>query len=292
MTTLPDPSTIVPLPVAITVDDTEGPVIDKHGNLYFSHGEIITRRSPDGTTVEWARTGSPNGHKILPNGEHLICDGSHQAVLSLDHNGTILGYAAAGRVGDLTIRCPNDLSLDPDGGFYFTDSVAQTGTVIYVALDGTKSLVADNIDFANGVALSADRTRLLVAESKRNRILCIDLLSPGTPKSPPHLFCDLPRNLDNIGDDHNQPDGIAFDAEGRLWIAHWGMKSLQTVSADGKLLATYDGAQQWTSNLCFVGNKLDKVYVTGSSLGGSPGGVFCLQVDVPGLSVLSCANIR
>lgn len=287
MRLLPNSSMINPLPVTITSDYTEGPVIDKQGHLYFSHGEIITRRSPDGTTMEWARTGSPNGHKILPNGEHLVCDGSHHAVLRLDRDGTMLGYAAAGGVGDLEIRCPNDLSLDPAGGFYFTDSVTQTGAVIYVAIDGTKSLVADAVDFANGVALSADRTRLLFAESKRNRILCVDLISPGHPQGAPYVFCDLPRNLDSIGDEHNQPDGIAFDADGRLWVAHWGMKSLHVLSANGQLLATYDGAHQWTSNLCFGGIKLDILYVTGSSVGGSPGGVFCLEVAVPGLSLFS-----
>lgn len=287
MQILPKSSILKPLPVTITSDYTEGPVFDKQGCLYFSHGEIITCRSPDGTTREWSRTGSPNGHKILPNGEHLVCDGSHHAVLRLDCDGAVLGYAAAGTVGNLQIRCPNDISLDPAGGFYFTDSIPQTGAVIYVAVDGSKSLVADAIDFANGVALSADRTRLLFAESKQNRILCVDLISPGIPKGDPYVFCDLPRNLISIGDEHNQPDGIAFDADGRLWIAHWGMKSVHVVSANGQLLATYDGAQQLTSNLCFGAAKLDVLYVTGSSLGGSPGGVFCLDVGVPGLSLLS-----
>ncbi len=287
MRLLPNSSMINPLPVAITSDYTEGPVIDKQGHLYFSHGEIITRRSPDGTTMEWARTGAPNGHKILPNGEHLVCDGSHHAVLRLDRDGTMLGYAAVGGVGNVEIRCPNDLSLDPLGGFYFTDSVTQTGAVIYVAGDGTKNLVADAIDFANGVALSADRTRLLFAESKRNRILCVDLNSPGHTKGAPYVFCDLPRNSDSVGDEYNQPDGIAFDADGRLWVAHWGMKAVHVLSANGHLLATYDGAHQWTSNLCFGGIKLDMLYVTGSSVGGSPGGVFCLEVDVLGLSLLS-----
>lgn len=286
MSTLPHPSTIQPQAVVITDDYTEGAVIDHAGNLYFSHGEIITRVNTDGSVEEWARTGAPNGHKILPNGEHLVCDGSQHAMLHLDKDGKLLGYAAVGKVGDLEIRCPNDVSLDPAGGFYFTDSVAATGAVIYVAPNGGKKLVAGNIDFANGVALSADRKQLFFAESLQNRILVVDLVEPGVAAGAPRVFCDLPKNQALPGQEYNQPDGIAFDAAGRLWVAHYGMKSLHVLSPEGELIYTYDGANQLTSNVCFAGPNLDFVYTTGSSLGGSPGGVFRLDVNVPGLKLL------
>ncbi len=279
---LPDPATVTPAEVVITNDYTEGAVIDQHGNLYFSHEDKITRIAPDGRVTDWSVTGAPNGHKVLPNGEHLVCDGSRHAVLRLDADGKFVDNAAAGRSGELDIRTPNDLSLDPEGGFYFTDSVPETGAVHYVAPDGSMTPIARNIDFANGVALSADRTRLYVAESLQNRILVIRLQRPGVPDGEPEVFADLPQNTNRPGREYNQPDGIAFDAEGRLWVAHYGMKSIHVLGTNGELLASYDGGNRLTSNLCFAGPDSATVYTTG----GEPGGVFRLDVNVPGLRLL------
>lgn len=281
-TPLPERARIKPAPVVITNDYTEGVVVDREGNLYFSHGKIITRTTPDGKAATWAETGAPNGHKILPNGEHLVCDSSRKAVLRLDAAGKVLGEAASGTSGGLEIRTPNDLSLDPEGGFYFTDSVPQTGAVHYVAPDGTKKLVAKDINFANGVALSADRTRLYVAESLENRILVIDLKAPGVPEGSPKVFAGLPRNTEKPGKEWNQPDGVALDAEGRLWVAHYGMKAIHVLGPRGRLLVSYDGGNRTTSNLCFAGPNFGTLYATG----GEPGGLFRLDVNVPGLKLL------
>ncbi len=282
MPPLPEQSAITPAEVVITNDYTEGAVVDAEGNIYFSHGTRITRVTPAGDVSDWCETGAPNGHKILPNGEHLVCDGSRHAVVRLDADGNILGNAAVGRSGDLDIRTPNDLSLDPEGGFYFTDSVPATGAVHYVASDGHMQVVARDIDFANGVALSADRRRLYVAESLQNRILVIDLRQPGVPNGQPRVFADLPRNQEHPGGEFNQPDGIAFDLYGRLWVAHYGMQALHVLGPDGELLTTYDGGNRLTSNLCFAGVEFSQIYATG----GEPGGLYRLNVGVAGLRLL------
>src|SRR5205823_694177 len=118
-----------PVEVVRTNDYSEGPVVDRQGNIYFSHGSLITRVAPDGTATDWAGTKAPNGHKIRPDGDHLVCDGQRHAVLHLDAGGKEVGIAASGHVGELTILTPNDLTLDPEGGFYFSDSVPETGAV-------------------------------------------------------------------------------------------------------------------------------------------------------------------
>ncbi|MBI3910956.1 MAG: SMP-30/gluconolactonase/LRE family protein [Armatimonadetes bacterium] len=279
---LPDPSTIRPVEVFRTNDYSEGAVVDYEGYLYISHEQIITRVSPDGQGTLWATASAPNGHRILPNGNHLVCDGDRHAVLHLDAHGNEIGVAASGTVDDLEIRLPNDLTLDPQGGFYFTDSIPETGAVYHVATDGKKTVVARNIDFANGIVLSANRQRLYCAESLQNRVLVIDLKAPGVPAGEPEVLVDLPANQEQPGTEWNQPDGMAFDAEGRLWIAHYGMKAVHVVDPSGQLLATYDGGNRLTSNLCFAGPRFDQVYVTG----GEPGALFRLDVGVPGLRLL------
>src|SRR5262249_8603558 len=110
-----------PVEVARFHSLAEGIVFDSRGNAYVSHGRFISRISPDGKKSVWAETGAPAGHKILPDGTHLVCDGNHHAVLHLDADGKILDVAASQSEGKPLIE-PNDLTLDLKGGFYFTDS--------------------------------------------------------------------------------------------------------------------------------------------------------------------------
>jgi gluconolactonase len=84
---LPTAEQVTPHEVVRTGDYSEGVVVDHDGNLYFSHNGVVTKVAPDGKATEWARTGNPNGHKILGDGTHLICDAGHHAILHVDANG-------------------------------------------------------------------------------------------------------------------------------------------------------------------------------------------------------------
>jgi gluconolactonase len=154
--------------------------------------------------------------------------------------------------------------------------------VIYVSPRGEKRVVARNVDFANGVALSRNRKHLYYGESRKNRIWVVRLKRPGVPDGKPRVLANLPANTQRPGWEWNQPDGMALDASGRLWVAHYGMKAIQVLSPSGKLLATYDGGNVTTSNVCFAGENWETLYATG----GEPGGLFRLDVKTPGLPLL------
>ena len=279
---LPDPSIIEPVEVLHLDHYCEGPVVDRHGALYISacSGGYVLKRTPGGEFVEWTAVQRPNGHKILPNGEHLLCDTERGAVLRLDADGQVLEEAAAGHAAsdsngpDHELSRPNDLTLDPGGGFYVTDSVRHHGAVIFVSPGGQQRIVAGNIDFANGVVLSADGQQLYVAESYQNRILVIDLEVPGVAVGPPRVHAELPTNQKGEKDAYNLPDGIALDADGRLWVAHYGMSAVHVLGGDGQLLATYDAGHALASNLCFA----DGLYVTGGD--GEPGPGTLVRLDL------------
>lgn len=282
--TLPDPGSVTPQEVVCTRDYSEGVVVDWDGNLFFSHGKTVTRVTPGGNPTEWATLGAPNGHKILPTGNHLVCDGERHAVLELDPNGREVRSAAAECDGK-PLRAPNDLSLDPEGGFYFTDPGDSNrerpdGSVYHVTEGGFVTRFATGLAYPNGVALAANRRRLYVAESEQNRILVWDLVSPGKPAGEPRVFAALPPP-DSPGG-KALPDGIAFDARGNLWVAHFGTQRVRVLDPDGRLVASYDGGNRTTSNLCFGGPDLDDLFVTG----GEPGCLFRLDVGVPGQRLL------
>jgi gluconolactonase len=285
----PAESSVKPVEVIRTGDYTEGVVVDHEGSLYFSHAKVVTKVTGDGSASTWAQTGSPNGHKILADGTHLICDASRHALLHLDAAGKELKPAATESDGQ-PLRGPNDLTLDPaSGGVYFTDPATSNethpdGTIHYLDRHGVCHTVARDLAFPNGIALRPGGKELLVAESKHNRILAFPVLEPGK-LGKFRVLIDLPRK--GTGQIDNQPDGIALDAEGNLFVAHFGMRQVQVVSPLGKLIRRYPGGNLTTSNVAFAGPEMNQLYMTG----GDPGGLFRLDLEgVKGLTILPARN--
>jgi gluconolactonase len=270
----------------------EGLVFDHSGNAYISDTQngIIYRITSDGRATTWAKTGAPNGHKVLADGTHLVCDGVHHAILRLDHSGKVLGTAVSEYNGQ-PLRAPNDLTLDSNGGFYFTDPGGSDeknpiGTVHYVDVNGKTHLVAQGLAFPNGIVLRPDGKSLLVGESKHNRILVYDVVVPGKV-GPLRVFANLPRKEE--GQIDNQPDGMCLDDAGNLYVAHYGMRQVQVLSPEGKIIRRYGAGNLTTSNVAFGGPKMDQLYITGAvgDEKASMGGLFRLDLKgVKGLKVL------
>src|SRR5262249_60925893 len=111
-------------------------------------------------------------------------------------------------------RGPNDLTLDPQGGFYFTDPGGSDldrpiGTVHYVDPQGVTHTVASGLAFPNGIVLRPGGRELLVGESKKNRVLAYPVQAPGK-LGPMRVLVELPKKGEGQSD--NQPDGRARDA--------------------------------------------------------------------------------
>ena len=270
----------------------EGIVFDHAGNGYVSHGKFVTQVTPDGKKSQWLDSGgAPNGHKVLADGTHLVCDGDLHAVLHVGADGKVLGKASE-KCGDKPLRAPNDLSLDvAHNGFYFTDpggsdDTKLIGTVHYVDGKGVTHLCAEGLAFPNGIVLTPDGNRLLVGESKKNRILEYPVESPGK-LGPMKVLCDLPaKGKDQID---NQPDGMCLDTTGNLYVAHYGMRQVQVVSPEGKVIRRYPGGNLTTSNVAFGGPEMDTLYITGGikGEGDSEGGLFRIKLaGVKGLKIL------
>ena len=280
-----------PIEIARVPSYCEGIVFDYDGNGYVSHGCHITQVvfSGDSTisTSIWAETGAPNGHKVLADGTHLVCDASRHAVLHLDAAGRVIGKASSECNGK-PLRGPNDLSLDPKGGFYFTDPGGSEdkpiGTVHYVDARGVTHLVAEGLRYPNGIVLRPDGRTLLVAESKGNRILAYPVIKPGQVGAM-GVFADLPAK--GAGQIDNQPDGMALDVDGNLYVAHYGMRQVQVLDPRGKLIRRLPGGNLTTSNVAFAGPRMDQLFVTGAlgNFDSSQGALF--QLDLPGVRGLT-----
>jgi gluconolactonase len=269
----------------------EGVCFDRAGNGYISWGKSITRFSLDGKHAVWAETGAPNGHKILADGSHLVCDASRHAVLKLSAEGKLLDPVSKLCDGK-PLRGPNDLTLDtPNSGFYFSDPGGSSidnpiGTIHYVDKAGKTTLLDDGLAFPNGIVLRPDGKSLLLAESQKNRILVYKVTGAGKVGEP-KVFAELPAKDMPAGQIDNQPDGMCLDAAGNLYVAHYGMKQVQVLDPAGKLIRRYDGGNVTTSNVAFGGPKHDQLFITGGiGKEAGEGGLFRIDLGVKGLVIL------
>jgi gluconolactonase len=288
-------ATAAPAPVRLfTVPEfCEGVVFDRDGVGYISSGKFVYCFTPGGKPEVWAETGGANGHKILADGTHLVCDRSQKAVLHLSADGKILGQAA-GACDGKPLRAPNDLTLDTkSGGFYFTDPEEsdldrRIGTVHYVDSSGKVTEVDSGLAYGNGIALSADGKQLFVDETFTNRVYVYDVLAPGK-LSPRRVFAELPKPPQH-GKEHiaNLCDGMCLDAGGNLYVAHFGTGVVDVIDPAGKHLRTLDAGNIACSNVAFGGPKRDQLFVTGGlgPIGKAEGAVFRIDLGVKGLGIL------
>lgn len=287
----PDPASVKPVKLFTVPSYCEGVVFDSQGRGYVSWGKSITRFTLDGKNEVWAETGAPNGHKILADGTHLVCDASQHAVLHLSADGKPL-KPASNECDGKPLRGPNDLSLDtPHGGFYFTDPGDSSkekpiGTVHYVDRAGKTHLLDSGLAFPNGIVLTPDGKKLYVGESQHNRVWVYEVMGAGKI-GPRKLFANLPEKDTAAGQIDNQPDGMCLDQAGNLYVAHYGMRQVQVLDPSGKLIARYAGGNVTTSNVAFGGPDRNQLFITGA-IGDAEnlGGVFRLDLGVPGLKIL------
>jgi gluconolactonase len=264
---LPADRSTTPVKVADVPSFCEGVVIDRAGALFVSDviGGIVYTVSQSGTLTPWAKAGEPNGHKILPDGTHLVCDGKQHAVLHVAEDGTLLGNAAAESDGK-PLQTPNDLTLDNHGGFYFTDpgdswKETPTGTVHYTDSSGTVHTVLKGLAYPNGIVLRPDGKTLLLGESGKNRILMFTVIAPGNLEGE-KIFADLPSPTDKNGE--GLPDGMCLDGTGNLYVAHFGVGLIEVLDPTGKIIRRYKAGNMSVSNVAFGGPNRDQLYITGA----------------------------
>ena len=87
----------------------------------------------------------------------------------------------------------------------------------------------------------------------------------------------FPRNADGslgereefirFDDADGYPDGMTVDADGGLWIAHWGGSRISRFTADGKLDRAIALPARQITNIAFAGPDLDRMFVTSATIG-------------------------
>lgn len=241
---------------------------DNSGNAFVSHGKHISKISPDGSVEPWATMSSPRGHVILKDGSHLVADAGQRAIVKLNEAGEQVHKVATRSDGNF-LRAPSDLVVDAEGGVYFTDPgyariSNPIGRIHYVAADGSVTVVAQHLAFPEGIALSADGSKLLVVESQNRQVIEFEIRSPGQV-GPKQVFAELPTSADDV---QGFASGLLVDPKsGRVFIAHGDRQQVEMVSPEGTLLRSFKiGAT--VNGIAFKDDDFSRVFATGGSRSG------------------------
>ena len=187
------------------------------GKLWFSDfGErVVTAVDLDGTARQVVEVAArPSGLGWLPDGSLLVVSMMDQRVLRTTSTGTV----EHADLSSFTTTACNDMIVDASGnayvGYMGFDLLASPvepkhASLILVRCDGSTSEAASDLSFPNGMALTADGRRLIVAETFGRRLTSFDVALDGT-LSNRQIFAELPDRA---------PDGICLDRAGAVWFA-------------------------------------------------------------------------
>jgi sugar lactone lactonase YvrE len=175
----------------------------------------------------------------LPDGRLLVVSGREATVLRLEPDGSLVTHADLTGLGSIF----NEIVVDGCGNTY----VNGDDLIVLIPADGAPRPVAKGLDWGNGMAVTADNSTLIAAESHGNRLTAYDIEADGS-LSAGRVWADLPGGF---------PDGICIDAEGAVWYADVpgkhcvrvseGGTVLQTVSADRGCFACMLGGEDGTT---------------------------------------------
>jgi sugar lactone lactonase YvrE len=203
-----------------------------HGDrLYFSDwsaGEVLSV-DLDGRSEVVAEVKSlPLCTAFLPDGRMVIVSSADGQLLRREPDGSLVTHADLGQPGW------NDIVVDGRGNAYvnrvgFNPTAGEEfrpGFVHLVSADGSVRQVADDIAFPNGMAVTADNSTLIVADSYRHNLVAFDIDGDGG-LSNRRIWADL-------GD--GVPDGICTDEQNAVWYADVPNQRCVRVVAGGRIV--------------------------------------------------------
>jgi gluconolactonase len=274
----------------------EGPIALPDGSFLVVEIErgTLTRVAADGGREVIATPGGgPNGAAIGPDGKCYLCnnggfewheddEGLRPVLQAKDYSGGRIERVDlhTGEVevlythaGGIALKGPNDMVFDSHGGLWFTDlgkvrvHDQDRGRVFYAKTDGSECReVIYPMVMPNGIGLSADETRLYVAETEPCRLWEFEITAPGQIRKEPWPSPHGGRLVAGPGG-YQRFDSLALDADGNVCVATLINGGITVISPDGARVEHIPMPDRYTTNICFGGPELRTAFITLSMSG-------------------------
>jgi len=257
----------------------EGPMWWKEGGyLLFCQGGAARRmKYKPGEGVSVATENVRNGALTRDmQGRMVVTEGASRRVAREEADGSVT--VIADKYMGTPLNSPNDLVVKSDGSIYFTDPTFMPKELGYngvyrVSPDlKTIDLLADNLDFPNGIALSPDEKILYIADGVNLAIKAFNILPNGlVDKQSLRVAADVRGN-----GAPGRPDGFKVDSAGNFHTS--GSGGLWFLSPAGKPLGRVI-TEEFPINMAFGGDDWKTLFfVTRTTLG-------AVKLKIPGEAV-------
>jgi gluconolactonase len=256
---------------------------------------LVAELALDRGTVRWisvdgtdsrplAKTGRPNGLALDRNGDVWVCETLTPAVLRLRLSGEFESVLEA--ADGVPLCWPNDLCFGPDGALYVTDSgllvrdfldergapvehwasLPCDGKVVrFDPATGESAVLDSGYEFTNGIAFGPDG-RLYVNETMSGNVYRYTIGDGGGVVGERELFGNV-YDPDWEGTVLRGPDGMAFSADGRLWVAVFGQGDVTVLGRDGGAVERLPLLGKAPTNVAFGPPGEGRIYVVEDELG-------------------------
>lgn len=170
---------------------------------------------------------TPCGTGFLPDGRLVILT-MFRKRLFVFGDGKLSPYADLSGIASGVI---DDMIVDGLGRAYVGDlgfnfppppDRGACGRIILATPDGEGRVVAEGLRFPNGITVSADHRRLVVAEMDGECVADYEIAPDGSLKLRRKLPCG------------KEPDGICLDRDGAVWVACYSEDAFVRIDTDGE----------------------------------------------------------
>ena len=253
---------------------TEGPAVDKKGNVFFTdqpNDKIYKWNAATGeVTVFLQGTGRSNGMMFDRKGNLVTCADEHNQVWSIKPNGKVTVLLKD--IDSLHLNGPNDLWIDSKGGIYITDPYYQRPywtrkapeikgqNVYYIPKNKAPLTVVNDMMQPNGIIGTPDGKYLYIADIRGNKTFKYSIAADGTLKDKT-LF--IPKGS----------DGMTIDNKGNIYITG---KGITVYNPEGQQIEFIDITGDRTTNVTFGGKERNILFITAMR------SVYTLQMKVKG----------
>jgi sugar lactone lactonase YvrE len=176
----------------------------------------------------------------------------------------------------------NDGLVGPDGALYFgtmhDEETHPTGS--FWRWDGKElTQFHEGITVTNGPAFSPDGRTLYATDTVKGTIYAFDF--DNGKLGEPRVFIQFEEGW-------GHPDGMAVDAEGHLWVCHWGGSRITRFAPDGTVERVVPVPTAQVTKCAFAGPDLTTLYITTAAIGHDPhidpmaGHLFMVETDIRG----------
>lgn len=244
------------------------------GPVYVPAGRFLLWNDiPNDRTLRWDEctgnvgvfrqpSGYANGGTLDRQGRLITCEHGNRRVTRTEHDGSIT--SVVDRFAGKRLNSPNDVVVRSDGSIWFTDpsygidsdyegnrAESETGACHVYRVDertGECAIVADDFIRPNGLAFSADESRLFIVDTRVNHIRVFDVGEDQTLTGG-DVFAEC-----TVG----CFDGIRLDEEGRIWAA--AGDGVHCFDSDGTLLGKIFVPEP-VANIVFGGQKRNRLFI-------------------------------